>query len=331
MVVIPGDRMRIPRRRFLHLAAAAAAAPAMSQTARAQSYPSRPVRLIVGFPPGLAADVIARLTAQLLSQRLGQQFIVENRPGASTNIATEVVVKAAPDGYTLLFVAVPNAINATLYDKLNFNFMRDIAPVAGIDRSCFVMVVDPTFPARTVPNFIAYAKANPGKINMASNGIGTVTHMAGALFQAMTGVSLVHVPYSGSFFSDLLSGKVQVAFSPLAGAIGYIRAGTLLPVAVTSAKRSDMLPDLPAMAEFIPGYEANLWDGIGAPKDTPTEIVERLNKEINAILTDPNMTARLAEIGAVPMTMTAPAFGKHVADETEKWAKVIRAANIKLE
>jgi tripartite-type tricarboxylate transporter receptor subunit TctC len=323
--------MKITRRRFLHLAAGAATILPAPWVARAQSYPSRPVHLIVGFPPGLAADVIARLAAQLLSERLGQQVIVENRPGASTNIATEVVVRAPPDGYTLLFVAVPNAINAALYDKLNFNFIRDIAPVAGIDRSCFVMVVDPTFPATTIPDFIAYAKANPGKINMASNGIGTVTHMAGALFQAMTGVTLVHVPYSGSFFSDLLSGKVQVAFGPLAGTIGYIRAGTLRPLAVTSATRADMLPDLPAMAEFIAGYEANLWDGIGAPKDTPAGIVERLNAEINAVLVDPKMTTRLAEIGAVPMPMTSAAFGKHVAVETEKWAKVIHAANITLE
>jgi tripartite-type tricarboxylate transporter receptor subunit TctC len=323
--------MKIPRRRFLHLAAGAAIIPATPWVARAQGYPSRPVRLIVGFPPSLAADVIARLTAQLLSERLGQQFIVENRPGASTNIATEVVVKAAPDGYTLLFVAVPNAINAALYANLNFNFIRDIAPVAGIDHSCFVMVVDPTFPAKTVLDFIAYAKANPGKIDMASNGIGTVTHMAGALFQAMTGVTLVHVPYSGNFFSDLLSGKVQVAFGPLAGTIGYIRARTLRPLAVTSATRSDMLPDLPAMAEFIPGYEANLWDGIGAPKDTPADIVEKLNGEINAVLVDTKMTARLAEIGVAPMPMTSAAFGKHVEDETEKWAKVIGAANIRLE
>jgi tripartite-type tricarboxylate transporter receptor subunit TctC len=323
--------MKITRQQFLHLAAGTATILPAPWVARAQSYPSRPVHLIVGFPPGLAADVIARLAAQLLSERLGQQVIVENRPGASTNIATEVVVRAPPDGYTLLFVAVPNAINTALYDKLNFNFIRDIAPVAGIDRSCFVMVVDPTFPAKTVPDFIAYAKANSGKINMASNGIGTVTHMAGALFQAMTGVTLIHVPYSGSFFSDLLSGKVQVAFGPLAGTIGYIRAGTLRPLAVTSATRADMLPDLPAMAEFIAGYEANLWDGIGAPKDTPAGIVEKLNAAINAVLADPKMTTRLAEIGAVPMPMTSAAFGKHVAVETEKWAKVIHAANITLE
>jgi tripartite-type tricarboxylate transporter receptor subunit TctC len=323
--------MKLLRRRFLHLAAGAAAVPAMPGIARAQVYPSRPVHVIVGFPPGLAADVVARLAAQLLSERLGQQFVVENRPGASTNIATEVVVRAPPDGYTLLFVTVPNAINATLYKNLNFNFMRDIAPVAGVDRSCFVMVVDPTFPAKTLPEFIAYAKANPGKIDMASNGTGTVTHMAGALFMAMTGVDLVHVPYSGSFSSDLLSGKVQVAFIPLAGAIGYIRAGTLRPLAVTSPTRSTMLPQLPAMAEFIAGYEASLWDGIGAPRNTPPKIIDKLNKEINAVLADPRMTTRMADLGAVAMPMTVAEFGKHVANETEKWAKVIRAANIKVE
>jgi tripartite-type tricarboxylate transporter receptor subunit TctC len=323
--------MSLARRRFLHLAAGAVAAPAMPRIVRAQAYPSRPVHLIVGFPPGLPADVIARLTTQLLSDRLGQQFVVENRPGASTNIATEAVVRAQPDGYTLLYVTVPNAINATLYANLNFNFLRDITPIAGVDRSSFVMVVDPTLPARTVPDFIAYAKANPGKINMASNGTGTVTHMAGALFMAMTGVDLVHVPYSGSFFSDLLSGKVQVAFSPLAGAIGYVRNHSLYALAVTSATRSDLLPDVPAMVQFIAGYQATLWDGIGAPKNTPVDIVDRLNKEINAVLADPKMTTSLADIGAVAMPMSAGEFGKLVADETEKWSNVIRSANIKVE
>jgi tripartite-type tricarboxylate transporter receptor subunit TctC len=287
--------------------------------------------LIVGFPPGLPADVIARLLAQSLSERLGQQFVVENRPGASTNIATEAVVRAPADGYTLLFVTVPNAINAALYNNLHFNFIRDIAPVAGVDRSSFVMVVDPTFPARTVTDFIAYAKANPGKINMASNGTGTVTHMAGALFMAMTGVSLVHVPYSGSFALDLLSGKVQVAFSPLAGAIGYVRDHALYALAVTSTTRSKLLPDVPVMADFIPGYEASLWDGIGAPKNTPVEIIDRLNKEVTGILADPKVTARLNDIGSVPMPMTAGEFGKLVAGETDKWSNLIRAANIKVE
>jgi tripartite-type tricarboxylate transporter receptor subunit TctC len=323
--------MNLRRRRFLNLAAGALAAPALPCIARAQAYPSRPVRVIVGFPPGLPADVIARLVAQLLSERLGQQFVVENRPGASTNIATEAVVRAQPDGYTLLYVTVPNAINATLYANLNFNFLRDIAPVAGVDSSSFVMVVDPTFPARTVPDFIAYAKANPAKINMASNGTGTVTHMAGAMFMAMTGVELVHVSYSGSFFTDLLSGKVQVAFSPLAGAIGYIRNHALYGLAVTSKTRSALLPDIPAMAEFIAGYEATLWDGIGAPKGTPAAIISKLNTDINAVLADPAMTRRLTDIGSVAMPMSASDFGKLVADETEKWSKVIREADIKVE
>jgi tripartite-type tricarboxylate transporter receptor subunit TctC len=323
--------MKLPRRRFLHLAAGAAAVPVAPRIAPAQSYPTRPVRLIVGFPPGLAADIIARLIAQSLSERLGQQFIVENRPGASTNIATEFVVKAPPDGYTLLFVTMPNVINATLYRDLNFNFIRDIAPVAGIDRSSFVMVINPTVPVRTVPEFIAYAKANPGKINMASNGTGTITYLAGALFMAMSGIDLVHVPYSGSFFPDLLGGKVEVAFSPFAGAIGYITAGTLRPLAVTSATRSQMLPDLSTVGEFIPGYNANLWDGIGAPKNTPVEIMDKLNNEINAVLDDPKIKARLAAIGAVPMPMTRSEFGKHIVDETEKWAKVIAVVGVKPE
>jgi tripartite-type tricarboxylate transporter receptor subunit TctC len=322
--------MKFGRRRFLHLAAVLAA-PGLAAPSRAQAYPSRPVHVIVGFPPGLAADVVARLIAQALSERLGQPFVVENRPGASTNIATEVAVRAPPDGYTLLFVTVPNAINATLYKNLHFNFIRDIAPVAGVDRSSFVMVVDPAFPAKTVPEFIAYAKANPGKINMASNGIGTVTHMAGALFMSMTGIELVHVPYSGSFFTDLLSGKVQVAFSPLAGAIGYIRAGTLRPLGVTSATRSTMLPQLPAMAEFVAGYEASLWDGVGAPRGTPADIIARLNKEINAVLADPKIAKRMADMGIAPMPLSPSGFGNLVADETGKWSKVIQAANIKVQ
>jgi tripartite-type tricarboxylate transporter receptor subunit TctC len=323
--------MRLPRRRFLHLAAGAAAAPAMPRIARAQAYPLRPVHLLVGFPPGLPADVIARLLAQFLSDRLGQPFVVENRPGASTNIATEAVVRAQPDGHTLLYVTVPNAINASLYAKLNFNFLRDIAPVAGVDRSSFIMVVNPTFPAKTVPEFIAYTKANPGKINMASNGTGTVTHMAGAMFMAMTGLDLVHIPYSGSFFSDLLSGKVQVAFPPFAGALGYVRNHTLNALAVTGTARSDLLPDVPAMGEFIADYEATLWDGIGAPKGTPAEIIGKLDTTIKTILADPGMKTRLTDIGAAPMPMSATNFGKLVSDETEKWSKVIRAANIKVQ
>ena len=323
--------MKLPRRRFLHWAAGAVAAPAVSRIALAETYPSRPVRLIVGFPPGLAADIVARVVAQSLSERLGQQFIVENRPGASTNIATEVVVKSLPDGYTLLFVTVPNAINATLYKNLHFNFIRDIAPVAGVDRSAFVMVVNPAFPAKTVPEFIAYAKANPGKIDMASNGIGTVTHLAGALFQSMSGVELVHVPYSGNFFTDLLSGKVQVAFSPLGGTIGYIKSNAVRGLAVTSPARSDILPDIPAMREFIPGYESNLWDGIGAPKGTPDQVIDTLNNAIRAVLADPKVKGRFADLGAAPMPMTAAEFGKHVTDETARWGQVISAAGIKLQ
>jgi tripartite-type tricarboxylate transporter receptor subunit TctC len=323
--------MRLSRRRFLHLAVVASAVPAMSRIALAQAYPSRPVRLIVGFPPGSAADTVARLIAQSLSERLGQQFIVENRPGASTNIATEYVVKAAPDGYTLLFVTVPNAINATLYSDLHFNFLRDIAPVAGVDRSSFVMIVNPAFPAKTVPEFIAYAKANPGKIDMASNGTGTVTHLAGAVFQSMSGVEMVHVPYSGTYMTDLISGKVQVGFSPVGGTISFIKANTVRPLAVTSPTRLDILPDLPAMSEFIPGYESNLWDGIGAPKDTPAEIIGKLNSEMSAVLADPKIKERFADLGVVPMPMTAAEFAKHVASETERWGKVISATGVKLE
>ena len=323
--------MKLPRRRVLHLATGAFAVPAVSRIALAETYPSRPVRLIVGFPPGLAADIVARVVAQSLSERLGQNFIVENRPGASTNIATDVVVKAPADGYTLLFVTVPNAINATLYGDLHFNFIRDIAPVAGVDRSSFVMVVNPAFPAKTVPEFIAYAKANPGKIDMASNGIGTVTHLAGALFQSMSGVELVHVPYSGNFFTDLLSGKVQVAFSPLGGTIGYIKSNAVRALAVTGPTRSAILPNIPAMGEFIPGYKSNLWDGIGAPKATPVQIIDKLNNEIRAVLADPKVKGRFADLGAVPMPMTVAEFGDHVANETARWGKVIGAAGIKLQ
>jgi tripartite-type tricarboxylate transporter receptor subunit TctC len=322
---------RFQRRTFLNLTASAVAGLAISRIARAETYPSRPIRLIVGFPPGSAADIVARLIAQSLSERLGQQVVVENRPGASTNIATEVVVRSPPDGYTLLMVTVPNAINATLYANLNFNFIRDIAPVAGFDRSFFVMVTNPAFPAKTVSEFIAYAKANPGKVDMASNGTGTVTHLAGALFMAMSGVELVHVPYSGNFFTDLISGKVNVAFSPVAPVIGGIRDGTLRALAVTSARRSQMFPDVPAMAEVIPGYEAILWDGFGAPGNTPAEIVDKLDKEINAALADPKVKDRLADFGASPMPMAASEFRDLVDDQTKKWAKVIATAGIKVE
>jgi tripartite-type tricarboxylate transporter receptor subunit TctC len=323
--------MNLPRRRFLHLAAGAVALPVVSRIARAEAYPARPVRLIVGFPAGLTPDLIARLISQRLTERLGQPFVVENRPGAGTNIGTETVVRAAPDGYTLLACAPPNAINATLYDKLNFNFIRDVAPVAGTVRLLNIMEVNPSVPAKTVPDFIAYAKANPGKINMASGGIGAIGHVAGELFNMMAGTDLVHVPYRSNFLPDLLGGQVQVIFTPIASSMGYIRAGRLRALAVTSAARSDALPDLPTVAEFLRGYEADAWNGIGAPRNTPVEIIDKLNKEINAVLVDPEVKARLADLGAVPMPMTPAEFGKFVADEIEKWGKVVKFAGIKPE
>jgi len=321
--------MKLPRRTFLHLAAGVAVLPAVSRIARAQSYPMRPVRLIVGFPAGSASDIVARLMGQWLSQRLGQQFVVENRPGAATNIATEVIVRAPPDGYSLLFATSANAINATLYDNLNFNFIRDIAPVAGIVRVPNVMEVNTSFPAKTVPEFIAYAKANPGKINMASGGNGSGPHVAGELFKMMAGVDLVHVPYRGNPYPDLIGGQVQVMFSPIPASIGYVRAGTLRALAVTTAKRLETLPDLPTVGEFIPGYEASGWQGIGAPQNAPAEIIDKLNKEINAGLADAKTKAQLADLGGVPVPMTPAEFRKFIAEETEKWNKVIRAANIK--
>ena len=323
--------MKLPRRKFLHLAAGAAALPAASRIASADTYPSRPVRIIVGFPAGNTSDTIARLAGQSLSERLGQQFIVENRPGAAGNIATEFVVRAAPDGYTLLQVISGNAANVTLYENLNFDFMRDIAPVASICRVPDVMVVNPSVPAKTVPEFIAYAKANPGKINMASAGNGSASHLAGALFEMMAGVDLVHVPYRGSFVPDLLGGQVQVVFPPIPTVIGYIRAGKLRALAVTSAARSEALPDIPTVAETVPGYEASAWYGMGVPENTSAEIIGRLNKEIVAALADSTIKARLSDLGAVPMPMTPGEFGKFIADETEKWGKVIRAAHIKPE
>jgi tripartite-type tricarboxylate transporter receptor subunit TctC len=323
--------MKLPRRKFLHLAAVAAALPAVSRVAWAQTYPARPVRIIVGFPAGLTPDILARLVAQQLSDRLGQQFIVDNRPGASSNVGTEVVVRALPDGYTLLMASSTNAVNATVYENLNFNFIRDISPVAGIAHNPFVMEVTPSLPAQTVPEFIAYAKANPGKINMASAGIGTTPHMVGELFKMMTKLDLIHVPYRSSFFPDLLGGQVQVAFSPIPTVIGYIRADKLRALAVTSAGRSAALPDVPAIGEFVAGYEASGWFGLGAPKNTPAGIIEKLNNEINATLADPKFKARLTDLGAEPMPMTPVDFGKFTAEETEKWGKVIRAANIKAE
>ena len=325
--------MTLPRRQFLHLAAGAAALPAVSRFAWAQTYPSRPVRMIVGFAAGGATDILARLIGQWLSERLGQPFVIENRPGAGSNIATEAVVRAPPDGYTLLLVGSPNAINATLYDKLNFNFIRDIAPVASIIRGALVMVVHPSVPAKTVPEFIAYAKANPGKINMASGGIGGITHIAGELFKMMAGVDMVHVPYRGvaPALTDLLGGQVQVIFANLAPSIEYIRAGKLRALAVTTATRSEALPDIPTVGEFVPGYEASSWFGVGAPKNTPAEIVDKLNKEINAGLADPKIKARLADLGGTVLGGSPADFGKLIAEETEKWGKVIRAANIKPE
>jgi tripartite-type tricarboxylate transporter receptor subunit TctC len=325
--------MKLPRRNFLHLAAGAAALPAVSRIAGAQAYPSRPVRWVVGFAAGGNADILTRPIGQWLSERLGQPFVVENRPGAGSNIATEAVVRASPDGYTLLWVTSANAINATLYDKLNFNFIRDIAPVATISRNAHVMVVNPSVPAKTVPEFIAYAKANPGKINMASGGNGSTPHVAGELFKMMAGIDMPHVPYRGSApaLTDLLGGQVQVYFSQMIASIEYVRAGKLRALAVTTTTRSDLLPDIPTLGEFLTGFEASTWVGVGAPRNTPPDIIEKLNKEINAALADPKLKARLADFGATPLVGSPADFGKLIADETEKWGKVIRTANIKPE
>jgi tripartite-type tricarboxylate transporter receptor subunit TctC len=321
--------MKVSRRRFLPLAVGAGALPAVWRIASAETYPTRPVRIVVGFPPGTSSDITARLLGHWLSQRLGQQFIVEDRPGAGTNIAADSVVHASPDGYSLLWVTHTNAINASLYDTLNFNFIRDIHPVASILRVPAVMVVHPSFPAKTVPEFIAYAKANPGKINYASSGIGTGQHVAGELFKMMAGVDLVHIPYRSSFFPDLLSGQVPVTFNPIPSVLDFIRAGKLRALAVTTVTRSDVLPDVPTMGDFVPGYEATLWFGIGAPSKTPAEIIGKLNSEINAGLADPNIKARLAELGGLPILMTPAEFGKLIAVETEKWAKVVKFAGMK--
>src|SRR5215831_3616479 len=323
--------MKLPRRKFLHLAAGAASIAAMSRIAAAQAYPSRLVRIIVPFPAGLATDTIARLMGQSLSERLGQPFVIENRTGAGGNIGTESVVRAAPDGYTLLLIGLSNAMNATLYKKLNFNFIHEIAPVAGIGGASYVMVVNPSVPAKTVPQFIAYAKANSGRINMGSSGSGSVSHVFGERFKTMTGINLVHVPYRGGYVPDLLSGQVQVVFGTISTCIPYIRGGMLRALAVTTATRSDVLPDIPTMAEFVPGYEANQWYGIGAPKGTPAEVIDKLEKEINAVTTDLTIKARLADLGVEPMTMTSTAFGLLVSDKTEKWGKLIRAAHIQAE
>jgi tripartite-type tricarboxylate transporter receptor subunit TctC len=325
--------MKLLRRQFLHLAAGAVALPAVSRVASAQTYPSRPVHLIVGFAPGGGNDIVARLMGQWLSEQLGQQFVIENRPGAGTNIATEAVVNARPDGYTLLLVASSAAINATLYKKLNFNFIRDIAPVAGIIRLPNVMLVNPSFPAKTVPEFIAYAKANPGKISMASSGNGSSTQVAGELFKMMTGIDMVHVPYRGTgpAMTDLLGGQVQVMFPPTVSPIAFIRSGKLRALGVTTSTRSEALPDIPTIGDFVPGYEASAWYGVGAPKNTPAEIVEKLNKEINAGLSDPTMKARLAELGGIVLGGSPADFGRLIAEETEKWGKVVKFSGAKVE
>jgi tripartite-type tricarboxylate transporter receptor subunit TctC len=323
--------MKLPRRNFLYLAAGAAALPAVSRFAWAQVYPSRPVRIIVGFAPAGSTDIMARLIGQWLSERLGQSFVVENRPGAGTNIATEAVVRAPADGYTLLMVGSANAVNATLYDKLNFNFIRDIAPVAGITVVPNVIVVHPSVPAKTIPELIAYAKANPGKINIASGPIGGPGHVAAELFKMMTGADMLLVSYRGGgpALTDLLAGQVQVMFPTTAASIEYVRAGRLRVLAVTAATRSEALPDIPTVGEFVPGYEASYWIGIGAPKATPAEIVDKLNAEINAALADPKMKSRLADLGGTVLPGSPAAFGKLIAEETEKWGNVIRALNIK--
>jgi tripartite-type tricarboxylate transporter receptor subunit TctC len=326
--------MKLPRRKFLHLAAGAAALPAMSGVARAQAYPSRPVRIVVPFGPGGSGDIVARLIGQWASEQLGQPFIIENRPGAGTNIAVEAVVRAPPDGYTLLLVVTANAVNATLYEHLNFNFIRDIAPVASINTVPFVMLVNPSFPAKTVPEFIAYAKANPGKISMASTGTGLGPHMNGELFKLVAGVDLLHVPYRGGdapALTDLLGGQVQVYFGTVAGSIEHVRAGKLRALAVTTATRLDVLPDIPTVGEFVPGYEAIGWQGFGAPKNTPSEVIDKLNNAINAGLSNPNIKARLVALGSPPLSGTPADFGKFIADQTEKWAKVIKFAGIKPE
>jgi tripartite-type tricarboxylate transporter receptor subunit TctC len=322
--------MKSPRRTFLQFAGAAAITPAFSRVARAQTYPTRPVRIIVPSAAGNSSDVIGRLIAQRLSEQLQQQFVIDNRPGAGSNIGTEQAAKAAPDGYTLLFAVTANAINATLYANLKFDFIRDIAPVAGLVRLPNVMVVNPSVPANTVPEFIAYAKANPDEINMATAGVGVSGHMAGELFKTLTGVKMVHVPYRGTTVTDLISGRVQVTFEPLPTQIEYIRAGRLRPLAVTTTTRSEALPEIPTMSEFVPSYEASTWYGIGAPKNTPAEIIRKLNYEINAALASPVMKARIADFGGTPLVLSPAEFGKLIAEETEKWGKVIRAANIKL-
>jgi tripartite-type tricarboxylate transporter receptor subunit TctC len=323
--------MEFHRRTFFRLAAGAAALPGLARVSWAQAYPTRPARIVVGFPPGTSSDICARLIGQWLSEKLGQQFVIENRPGAGTNIAAETVVQASPDGYTLLWITQTNAINATLYTNLKFRFMRDIAPVAGVITVPTVMMVNPNVPAKTVPEFIAYAKANPGKINMSSPGIGSANHVLGELFQMMTGTKLTHVPYKGSQFPDLLSGQVQVTFNPLPSSMAFIKDGKLRALAVTADKRQAVLPDVPTVKESVPGYDGTAWFGIGAPKGTPKEINDKLNSTINAGLADPKLKTKLEDLGGVPMVVTPEEFGKYIANETEKWAKVVKFANLKVE
>jgi tripartite-type tricarboxylate transporter receptor subunit TctC len=325
--------MKLPRRQFLQLAGAAAAFPAVSHRARAQAYPNRPLRWIIGFPPGGGADIVARILGHWLSERLGQQVIIENKPGAGTNIATQAVVNSAPDGYTLLWVGASNAISATVYATLPFNFLRDIAPVAGLVVYPLVMEVHPSLPAKTVAELVALAKANPGKITMASYGTGTISHVAGELFKTMVGVNMVHVPYRGGapMVNDLIGGQVQVALDVVAASLPHIRSGALRALAVTTATRLEALPDVATVAETIPGYEALAWTGVGVPRGTPAEAIARLNREINAGLADPTIKARLAELTVTPMVSTPAELGAYMAAETEKWAKVIRVANIKAE
>jgi tripartite-type tricarboxylate transporter receptor subunit TctC len=324
--------MNFARRQFLQLAGAAAAAPALPHLASAVDYPNKPVRLIEGFGAGSPPDIVARLFGQWLSERLGQPFVIDSRLGAAGNIATEAVVRAPPDGYTLLICVAANAINATLYEKLNFNFIHDIVPVAGFMHVPLIMEVNPSFPAKTVPDFIAYAKANPGKINFASGGIGTPLHVAGELFKMLAGVDMVHVPYRGQgapMLADLLGGQVQVVFDPMPSSVGHVRAGKLHALAVTTAARSQALPDIPTVSDFLPGFEASGWLGLGAPRDTPPDIIYRLNREINAALADPKMKARIADLGVAALAGSPTEFRKFIADETDKWAKVVRFSGAK--
>jgi tripartite-type tricarboxylate transporter receptor subunit TctC len=325
--------MKFPRREFLQLAAGAAVLPAISTIGAAQAYPSRPIRLIIGYTPGGSADLTARLMGQWLSERLGQPFVIENRPGGGTNIATEAVVRASPDGYTLLLAAPANAVNATLYDKLNFNFLRDVEPVAGIIRFPNVVVVNPQVPVKSIPELIAYAKANPGKLNMASSGNGSTIHMSGELFKMLTGINMVHVPYRGGApaLTDMISGQVQVMFDNIPTCAEHVKSGKLRGLAVTSTTRSEVLPDLPTVADFLPGYEASAWYGIVAPKNTPADVVDTLNKATNAVLADPAAKTRFAELGAILLPGSAADFGKLLADETEKWGKVVKFSGARVD